>query len=62
MYNTAIMHLLQMLPSGTTTVTGYPAGLFGGTPFAYSSFSNAYGSIGSTAAQDTVELLLTGVG
>lgn len=46
----------------TTTVTGYHAGLFAGTQFAYSSFSNAYGSIGSTAVQDTIELLLTGVG
>lgn len=62
MYNTAIMHLLQMLPSATVTIPGYPAGLFAGTQFAYSSFSNAYGSIGSTAVQDTAELLLGGVG
>lgn len=62
MYNTAIMHLLQMRSSGTTPITGYPGGLFGGTSFSYSSFSNAYGSIGSVAIQDTIELLLTGVG
>lgn len=62
MYNTAIMQLLLMLPSATATITGYPAGLFAGTQFAYSSFSNAYGSIGSTAVAGQAELTLTGVG
>lgn len=62
MYNTAILSLLIIESSGTTPITGYPAGLFAGTQFAYSSFSNAYGSIGSTAVQGVAELALTGVG
>lgn len=56
---TGLWALVEYVPGVST---GYPAGLFAGTQFAYSSFSNAYGSIGSTAVQDTIELLLTGVG
>lgn len=50
------------MQSSGTVLTGYPAGLFAGTQFAYSSFSNAYGSIGSIASGQILELSLLGVG